>query len=132
MGNDTTVFNPDLPFAFIGNASLFGDALARDHRADRDHRPGSSCSGRCSACGSSRSAAIRGGAPVGHQGLGDLLFVYALSGLAGLGGVMSGSAALCDHGLQIGQGYETDAIAAVILGGTSFVGGIGSIWGTHW
>jgi ribose transport system permease protein len=26
--------------------------------------------------------------------------------------------------------YELDAIAAVILGGTSFVGGIGSIWGT--
>src|SRR5688500_7357129 len=24
MGGDTTVFNPDLPFAFIGNASLFG------------------------------------------------------------------------------------------------------------
>ena len=26
--------------------------------------------------------------------------------------------------------YELDAIAAVILGGTSFVGGVGSIWGT--
>jgi len=34
------------------------------------------------------------------------------------------------NGRQIGQGYELDAIAAVILGGTSFVGGIGSIWGT--
>ena len=34
------------------------------------------------------------------------------------------------NGLQIGQGYELDAIAAVILGGTSFVGGVGSIWGT--
>ena len=28
------------------------------------------------------------------------------------------------------MGYELDAIAAVILGGTSFVGGIGSILGT--
>jgi ribose transport system permease protein len=28
------------------------------------------------------------------------------------------------------MGYELDAIAAVILGGTSFVGGIGSIFGT--
>ena len=28
------------------------------------------------------------------------------------------------------RSYELDAIAAVILGGTSFVGGIGSIWGT--
>jgi ribose transport system permease protein len=31
---------------------------------------------------------------------------------------------------MLGQSYELDAIAAVILGGTSFVGGIGSIWGT--
>jgi ribose transport system permease protein len=32
--------------------------------------------------------------------------------------------------MQLGFSYELDAIAAVILGGTSFVGGIGSIWGT--
>ena len=31
---------------------------------------------------------------------------------------------------QWGTGDELSAIAAVILGGTSFVGGIGSIWGT--
>jgi ribose transport system permease protein len=30
----------------------------------------------------------------------------------------------------MGQSYELDAIAAVILGGTSFVGGVGSIVGT--
>ncbi len=29
-----------------------------------------------------------------------------------------------------GDGYELDAIAAVILGGTSFTGGLGSIVGT--
>src|SRR4029077_8627764 len=34
------------------------------------------------------------------------------------------------NGLQLGQSYELDAITAVILGGTSFVGGIGSILGT--
>ena len=34
------------------------------------------------------------------------------------------------NGLQLGQSYELDAIAADILGGTSFVGGVGSIWGT--
>src|SRR5258707_10203201 len=34
------------------------------------------------------------------------------------------------NGLQLGQSYELDAIAAVILGGTSLVGGVGSIWGT--
>jgi ribose transport system permease protein len=34
------------------------------------------------------------------------------------------------NGSQLGQSYELDAITAVILGGTSFVGGIGSIWAT--
>ena len=29
---------------------------------------------------------------------------------------------------QAGAGYEFDAIAAVILGGTSIMGGAGSIW----
>ncbi len=60
-----------------------------------------------------------------------LVFVYAFSGLcAGLGGVMSAGRLYAANGIQLGQSYELDAIAAVILGGTSFVGGIGSIWGT--
>ncbi|MGR3199017.1 MAG: ABC transporter permease subunit, partial [Paracoccus sp. (in: a-proteobacteria)] len=50
--------------------------------------------------------------------------------LAGLGGVMSAARLYAANGLQLGQAYELDAIAAVILGGTSFVGGVGSIWGT--
>ena len=59
------------------------------------------------------------------------MFVYATSGLlAGLGGAMSAARLYAANGLQLGQSYELDAIAAVILGGTSFVGGIGSIWGT--
>jgi ribose/xylose/arabinose/galactoside ABC-type transport system permease subunit len=59
-----------------------------------------------------------------------LVWVYALAGAAaGLAGivlssrVMSGSPAT-------GQGYELDAIAAVVIGGTSLSGGIGSIGGT--
>ena len=32
----------------------------------------------------------------------------------------------CSANGSLGVGYELDAIAAVILGGTSFVGGIGS------
>ena len=60
-----------------------------------------------------------------------LLFVYGVSGLlAGLGGVMQAARLYAANGLQLGQSYELDAITAVILGGTSFVGGIGSIWGT--
>ncbi|MDZ8086363.1 MAG: ribose ABC transporter permease [Nostoc sp. DedQUE12b] len=59
-----------------------------------------------------------------------LLFVYGISGLlAGLAGIMSASRLYSASGV-IGQGYELDAIAAVILGGTSFTGGIGTIGGT--
>ncbi|MBW4566150.1 MAG: ribose ABC transporter permease [Mojavia pulchra JT2-VF2] len=59
-----------------------------------------------------------------------LLFVYGVSGLmAGLAGIMSASRLYSASGL-LGQGYELDAIAAVILGGTSFTGGIGTITGT--
>jgi ribose transport system permease protein len=50
--------------------------------------------------------------------------------LAGLGAVMSASRLFAANGLQLGQSYELDAIAAVILGGTSFVGGVGTIGGT--
>ena len=42
---------------------------------------------------------------------------------------MSAARLFAANGLQLGQSYELDAIAAGILGGTSFVGGIGSIWG---
>jgi ribose transport system permease protein len=43
--------------------------------------------------------------------------------------VMSASRLYSANG-NLGVGYELDAIAAVILGGTSFVGGIGTITGT--
>ena len=60
-----------------------------------------------------------------------LLFVYCASGLlSGLGGVMASARLYAANGLQLGASYELDAIAAVILGGTSFVGGTGSILGT--
>ncbi|MCB1825908.1 MAG: ribose ABC transporter permease, partial [Candidatus Competibacteraceae bacterium] len=59
-----------------------------------------------------------------------MLFVYAYSGLlAGLGGVMTTSRLYSANGV-LGTGYELDAIAAVILGGTSFVGGVGTVIGT--
>lgn len=59
-----------------------------------------------------------------------LLFAYAFNGfLAGLGGVMTASRLYSANGV-VGTGYELDAIAAVILGGTSFVGGIGTVVGT--
>lgn len=59
-----------------------------------------------------------------------LLGVYVLCGaMAGLAGVMVAS--------RIGSGYpnaglfyELDAVAAVVVGGTSLFGGRGSVWGT--
>ncbi len=56
--------------------------------------------------------------------------VYALSGLAaGLAAVVL-TARLVSAQPTAGQGYELDAIAAVILGGTSLSGGRGSVGGT--
>jgi ribose transport system permease protein len=59
-----------------------------------------------------------------------LLKVYLLAGLtAGLAGVMF--AARVESGQpRAGEGYELDAIAAVVLGGTSLFGGRGRIYGT--
>ena len=56
--------------------------------------------------------------------------VYTLSGLfAGLGGVLMASR-LDSAQPALGQGYELDAIAAVVIGGTSLSGGEGTILGT--
>ena len=58
------------------------------------------------------------------------LAVYGISGtLAALGGVIL--AARTTAGLpQAGAGYELDAIAAVVIGGTSLAGGQGRLVGT--
>ena len=132
MGADTTVFNPDLPFDVIGIGSVAGIPilaiiafavilvswfiLRRTVLGTWIY-----------ATGGNPNAARLTGIKVSLV----LLFVYAMSGLmAGLGGVMSAARLYAANGLQLGQAYELDAIAAVILGGTSFVGGVGSIWGT--
>ncbi len=78
------------------------------------------------AVGGSEETARLSGLPVA----GVKIFVYALSGaLAGLAGVL--------HAAQYGEGRATagqmkelDAIAAVVIGGTSLMGGRGSILGT--
>lgn len=58
------------------------------------------------------------------------LFVYGSSGLlAALAGIIV-TARLGSAQPTAGQGYELDAIAAVVLGGTSMSGGIGTILGT--
>ncbi|CAN7241700.1 MAG: ABC transporter permease subunit [Agrobacterium sp.] len=132
LGNDTTVFNAELPFDFIGNGTLFGVpwlaviallTIAASWFVLKRTVLGT----WIYAIGGNAEAARLTGIKVPRV----LLFVYATSGLlAGLGGVMSAARLYAANGLQLGQAYELDAIAAVILGGTSFVGGVGSIWGT--
>lgn len=58
------------------------------------------------------------------------VLVYAISGfMSGLAGVVLTSRVT--SGLpQAGQSYELDAIAAVVIGGTSLSGGKGKLWGT--
>jgi ribose transport system permease protein len=132
LGNDTTVFNPQLPFAFIGNARLFGVpwlviiallVIAVSWFILRRTVLGV----WIYAVGGNPAAARLSGIKVWLI----LLFVYMTSGLlAGLGGIMSAARTFSANGAQLGLAYELDAIAAVILGGTSFVGGIGTIIGT--
>jgi len=59
-----------------------------------------------------------------------LFSVYAISGLlAGMSGVLLASRVISGPP-NLGSGYELDAIAAVVIGGASLMGGRGSIWGT--
>lgn len=59
-----------------------------------------------------------------------LLIVYTISGLmAGLAGLVMVGRVNSAFPLA-GLSYELDAIAAVIIGGASFFGGVGTVWGT--
>jgi Predicted ABC-type sugar transport system, permease component len=59
-----------------------------------------------------------------------LIIVYGISGLlCGAAGVMVTSRLNAANGL-LGTGYELDAIASVVLGGTSMSGGVGGVGGT--
>ena len=55
--------------------------------------------------------------------MGIVAFLAALSGILQSSQIMSGSAATA-------TGWELDVIAAVIIGGTSLLGGAGTVWGT--
>ncbi len=59
-----------------------------------------------------------------------LIYVYAISGtLAGLSGVILSSRVISGPP-NLGSGYELSAIAAVVIGGASLMGGRGTIWGS--
>lgn len=78
------------------------------------------------AVGGNEQAARAAGISVGRV----KLFVYVLCGLmAGLAGVVL-AARITTGQPNAGVAYELDAIAAVVIGGTSLSGGIGSVAGT--
>jgi ribose transport system permease protein len=78
------------------------------------------------AIGGNKQAALLSGVPVDAR----LILVYALSGLmAGAGAVVL--AGRMNSGFPLaGMGGELDSIAAVIIGGASFFGGVGTVGGT--
>ncbi|NGP46385.1 ribose ABC transporter permease [Bacillaceae bacterium SIJ1] len=78
------------------------------------------------AVGGNENATLTSGISVNKT----LMSVYCISGLlAGLAGVILASRV--SSGLpQAGVSYELDAIAAVVIGGTSLMGGRGRLWGT--
>ena len=131
VANGTTVINRELNFAWIGNSYLGPIpwlvviallAVAASWFILKRTVLGV----QIYAVGGNQRAARLTGIKVNRV----LLFVYGVSGLlAGLAGIMSASRLYSATGM-LGNGYELDAIAAVILGGTSFTGGIGTIPGT--
>ena len=78
------------------------------------------------AIGGNEQAALISGLNVGRIKIGVYTIAGLLSGLAGL--VLSSRIGSGQAGL--GVGYELDAIASAVIGGTSLSGGIGTIWGT--
>ena len=78
------------------------------------------------ALGSNEEAVRLSGVNVDRWKIG----VYALSGaIVGVGGVLIASR-LNSAQPALGQGYELEAIAAVVIGGTSLSGGRGTVLGT--
>ncbi len=105
IGNDSTVFNTSMPFAFIGNGSLFGvpwlviiafAGILVSWLILKKTVLGT----YIYAIGGNEDAARLAGIRVAAV----LVFVYGLSGLfAGLGGVLSAARLYAANGLQLGQ-----------------------------
>jgi len=121
MSNELTAFADDLfgvpipvlCFAAVAFAAWF---FLRNFRLGR----------HIYAVGGNENAARAAGVPVERV----KLFAYALCGLlTGLAGVVL-AARITTGQPNAGQAYELDAIAAVVIGGTSLSGGVGTITGT--
>ena len=88
---------------------------------------GSTTTGRATyAVGGNPESARLSGINVGKTKIFAFIIVQILAVIAGFmtsGQVMAGS-------YSFGRGWELDVISAVIIGGTSFSGGVGTVWGT--
>jgi ribose transport system permease protein len=78
------------------------------------------------AVGGNKEAAYLSGVKVDKV----LIVVYSISGFAAALAALVLAGRVDAVFPLAGDGYEMDAIAAVIIGGTSFFGGVGSVWGT--
>lgn len=79
------------------------------------------------AVGANETAARYAGVSVSSVRLRTYLIMGALAGVAG---VLQSSRMNSVSTSQLGLGIELDAIAAVVIGGTSLRGGFGRVWGT--
>lgn len=78
------------------------------------------------AVGGNPESARLSGINVGKTKIFAFIVIQILSVISGLmtsGQVMAGT-------WSFGKGWELDVIAAVVVGGTSFTGGVGKVWGT--
>ena len=78
------------------------------------------------ATGGNAEAARLSGVNVGATKALSFIIVQVLAVISGFmtaGQLLAGS-------FSFGRGWELDVIAAVIIGGTSFTGGVGTVWGT--
>jgi len=78
------------------------------------------------AIGGNEQAARVSGINISRVQIGIYTLIGLLAGLAGIilaGRIGSGNP-------QLGTGIELDAITAAVIGGTSFNGGVGTVWGT--
>jgi len=78
------------------------------------------------AIGGNREAARYTGIPLARREVSVYVICSVLAGVAGL----IGASQLYSAQPASGNGFELSAIAAAVVGGTSFSGGVGTMWGT--
>jgi ribose transport system permease protein len=78
------------------------------------------------AIGGNPQAALLSGVPVDRR----LILVYALSGFTAAAGAIILAGRMNSGFPLAGVGAELDSIAAVVIGGASFLGGVGTVTGT--